>query len=42
MKNQDLKNWDEYKKFWQPEYNRLKSMFKVAAPIEKGEEDVTR
>jgi len=41
IKNQDFKTWQEYKEFWQPEYNRLKSMFKVAAPIEKGDKDVT-
>jgi len=31
---QDYKEWKDFKKYWKPEYNRLKSEFKIVAPLE--------
>jgi hypothetical protein len=28
-------SWQDYKEYWQPKYNKLRSDFRVAAPIEK-------
>lgn len=33
IKEQNYTNWKEYKEYWQPEYNRMKSLFRLAAPL---------
>ena len=33
IQSQDYKNWSEYKEFWQPKYNELRSEFRKLGPI---------
>jgi predicted nucleotidyltransferase len=38
IKEQDFRTWNEYKEYWQPYYNQLRTEFRLTAPLPKGEE----
>ena len=33
IKKQNYTNWNDYKEYWQPEYNNMKSCFRTVAPL---------